>query len=133
MHRNICGIEFKIQFNPKYFPLPLDVRWLDGKRWQLLNDFEYHRDNEVLVAEKGFITDFGSPAIVWYWVGSPTDEAGPAYVIHDRLCETAGFPRAKADYIFYEAMERLDVPYVKRTLMYWAVRLWGLWRQNVKP
>ena len=120
--------EYKINLNPKYFPLPLCVEWIAKDKWKLLSPFEYHRDNgEIIVVPKDFLTDFGSkPPMVWFWIGSPTDEAGPCYVIHDWLCELEGYPRKDADYVFYEAMGVLKIPKWKRTIMYWAVRIWGM-------
>lgn len=76
------------KLDKKYFPLPLDVRWLGcGKLWKLLAPFEYHdRKGNIYRAEKDFITDFGSkPWPTWILVGCPTDEGGASYVIHDHL------------------------------------------------
>lgn len=122
--KSISNFECRIQaIDTKHFPLPLDVRWLGGKLWLLLTPFEYHRDNgEVYIADKGFITDFGSkPQVTWILVGSPTDEGGMAYVIHDDLCKKKPFPFPKIDRIFYEALRDSSVRYIKRTVMYWAV------------
>ena len=114
-----------LQLNPKYFPLPLDVRWLDGKMWELLAPFEYHdRRGNVYRAEKGFKTDFGSkPWWSWSIIGSPTDEGGGAYIIHDWLCVNATWGWDKTDLIFLEAMRDSDMPYLKRIIQYLAVRV----------
>jgi len=122
---------FTINFDKKYFPFPLCVEWLDGKRWKLLSLFEYHRDtSEVIIVPKDFITDFGSkPVFSWLWVGSPTDEAGPAYIIHDFLCEQLDYPVSRADKIFLECMTVLGVPIWKRMIMYWAVRMFHLFQK----
>ena len=124
------SINYLINLDPKYFPLPLCVEWLDGKKWKLLSPFEYDRSNgEVITVPKDFITDFGSkPQITWLFVGSPTDEAGYAYIIHDFLCEQPDCPVSKADKIFLECMTVLEVPLWKRTIMYWSVRLFHLFR-----
>jgi hypothetical protein len=114
-----------VELNPKYFPLPLDVRWLDGKLWRLLAPFEYHdREGNIYRAEKDFITDFGSkPFFTWSLIGSPTDEAGGAYIIHDWLCCYAIWGYAKTDKVFLDAMRDSGVAYLKRMLQYAAVRL----------
>ncbi len=111
----------------KYFPLPLDVRWLDGKLWLLLAPFEYHRRNgEVIRAEESFVTDFGTkPWLARVLVGSPTDEGGQAYVIHDWLCVNASWPKKKTDRIFFEALRDSDVAYLKRMVMYFFVCIWS--------
>lgn len=123
-------VNIRLKLNKKYFPLSLHVKWLDRKRWALLSDFEYHRDNGIVIrAEKDFITDFGSkPWWSWSLVGSPTDEASPAYIIHDWLCYKKPYSYSKIDYIFYEAMSKCGVAYLKRTVMYWAVKMWHLFK-----
>ena len=117
---------FHFWLNNKHFPDSLCVEWLDGKRWRLISSFSYHRNNgEIIIVPKDFITDFGSkPPIVWIFIGSPTDEGGPAYLVHDFLCYIPNYPKSKADRIFYEAMRDLGVPYLKRTVMYFSVRVW---------
>lgn len=135
-YMSIKNITYSLGLDPKYFPLPLCVEWIGKDRWKLVSPFEYHRDiGEVIIAPKDFITDFGSkPPIVWFWAGSPTDEAGPAYIIHDFLCVQPNYPRKDADKIFLECMTILKIPLWKRTIMYWAVRIWGcfkvMWRKN---
>lgn len=116
-----------LQLDKRYFPLPLDCRWLDGARWQLLAPFEYHdRKGKIHRAEAEFITDFGSkPWWCWFLVGSPTDEGGPAYVIHDWEYENATWPRSITDRTFYECLRDLAVYYLKRLAMYYAVRVWS--------
>lgn len=119
------SITYSKSINPEYFPLPLCVMWIDSDQWQLLSPFEYKSDDwGVIRAEKDFITDFGSkPKWCWTLVGSPTDEGGMAYVIHDWLCYKKLFPYPITDRIFYEALRDSDVKYLKRTMMYWAVRI----------
>ena len=116
-----------IKLNKKCFPLHLDTRWLSGNWFMLLAPFEYHRRNgEVIRAEKDFKTDFGSkPQIVQSFIGSPTDEAGPAYIIHDWLCVHAKWGRRKTDRIFLEAMRDARVFYIKRMIMFFFVRAWS--------
>jgi hypothetical protein len=125
------GINYTIDLNNKYFPLPLIVSFIDGHMWELMGTFEYHRDNlEVIRVPIGFKFDFASiPRPFWSWIGSPTGEYGPAAVIHDYLCETATWSISKTDYIFYEAMGILDVPQWKRLTMYCAVRLFHLFKK----
>jgi len=111
----------------KHFPLPLDVRFIDGRMWELLAPFEYHRDNgEIIRVFAKFRFDFASiPKPFWSLIGSPTGRYGPAALIHDFLCEYALWPRAKTDRIFLEAMRDCGVPYLKRMIIYYAVRLWS--------
>ena len=123
---------FTINFDKEYFPDTLCVEWLDGKRWRLISSFSYHRDNgEIITVPENFITDFGSkPQISWFLTGSPTDEASPAYIIHDFCCANPeDYPISKADYIFLEAMKILEVPLWKRWVMYIGVRMFHLFQK----
>lgn len=82
----------------------------------------------------GFVTDGGSKPRVFAWlIGSHTDEAFPAYVLHDSLyrlqpyghCERG---RAICDTILLEAMTAARVGRIKRATIYRFVRLFGgLW------
>ena len=124
------GVDFQLDLDNKYFPFPLRVEFVDGHTWLLTGDFEYHRDNgEVIKVPVGFQFDFASiPQPFWSWVGSPAGEYGPAALVHDFCCVTATWPISKTDYIFYEAMKVLRVPLWKRTIMYWAVRMFHFFR-----
>lgn len=108
----------------KYFPLPLDIRWIGSDLFQLRAPFEYLRNNgEVIRAEKGAITDFGSkPFWVLSFIGSPTDEGGPGYVLHDEMRKNATWPYSKTDRIFLEMLRDLKMAYLKRMVIYLAVR-----------
>ena len=119
----------------KYFPLPLIVRHINGRLWELIKPFEYHPDSgEVIRVPEEFLTDFASiPRIFWTIIGSPTGRYGPAAIIHDYLYVIKIYSRRKSDRIFFKAMAILKVPYLKRFLMYLAVRLagWQAW-ENYK-
>ena len=116
-----------MQYNNDYFPLPLIVKFIDGNLWELMANFEYYRpDGEIIKVPAGFKFDFASiPKFAWSWIGSPTGKYGPASLIHDWLCVNATWPRAKTDRIFLEALKDCDVPYIKRMIMYYAVRLYS--------
>lgn len=109
----------------EHFPYPLVVKFIDGRAWELVEKFEYHRDcGEIIAIPKGLLFDFASiPQPFWSWIGSPTGEYGPAAVIHDYLCDKATWPISKTDYIFLEAMTVLKVNWFKRRIMYAAVRI----------
>ena len=80
----------------------------------------------------GFITDFASvPRGLWN-IFPPDGKYTQAAVLHDFLYSNKGdVPKGKnrskkeCDQIFMEAMEVLGVPWMKRHLMYRAVRLFG--------
>ena len=127
------------------FTTPLQLEFIDGKFWKLLAPFIYYvggvgGDELVLVLE-GFKTDFASvPRFAWPIIGHPTGDHGKAAVVHDwlyqypddglRLPHTIRRPRItrtrrRCDQIFLEAMQVLDIGWLKRTVMYSAVRLGG--------
>ena len=114
-----------MSIDKKHFPLPLEVRFIDGRMWELMKPFVYQSEKcGMIEVPKGFIFDFASiPKLLWSIVGSPTGRYGPAALIHDFLCSTNEYPRKVSDRIFLEAMKDCGVPYLKRMVMYWAVRV----------
>lgn len=119
-----------LQIDVKNFPFPLVVKFLDGRMWELMGNFEYHRNcGDIIKVPVGFKFDFASiPQPFWGWIGSPTGEYGPAALVHDFLCVTKPYKQSKIDYIFYEAMRDLKIVAWKRCLMYSAVRLWHIFQ-----
>jgi len=119
------------------FTSPLIVSPLpDGKRWKLVRPFIYHVGSEYSKDEikvpTGFITDFASsPPHIWIVI-PPWGKYGKAAVIHDYLYQTASRTRKEADDIFKEGMQVLGVDKVRVFLMYWAVRLFGMWAYGGK-
>lgn len=126
---------------PGKFLDPLELEYMDGRRWKLTKAFDY-RLGQPLGAEyvrvpAGFVTDFASiPKILWN-VLPPTGPYGKAAVIHDwlyqrqaimptlRLCD-----QAEADRVLLEAMGVLDVSYVARLTIYAGVRVGGSFTWN---
>ena len=111
------------------FTKPLILEPIDGKRWKLVEEFDYWTilpgEKVTIKVPSGFITDFAStPKILWP-IFPPWDKYGKAAVLHDYLYSTKLFPRKTCDKIFKEAMTVLKVPKWKRELMYLAVRLFG--------
>jgi len=111
----------------KYFPKPLVVRFLDGRLWELIEPFEYHSDKWGIIKISAlFVFDFASiPRFAWSIIGSPTGRYGPAALVHDFILAKEIYPRKIADRIFLEAMKNCNIPYFKRMIMYFAVRLWS--------
>lgn len=110
----------------------------DGKSWALISEFHYDvgeiDSGERITVEPGFVTDFASVPKL-FWMFFPTwGRYGNAAVIHDWLywSQPKLYPRKKADQIFLEGMECLNVPYLTRHTLYLAVRIWGgmAWNKN---
>lgn len=77
-----------------------------------------------------FETDYASIPRV-FWVTLPHDGPwAPASVVHDYLYQRGGCSRFLADAIFRDAMAALGVPWYRRLVIYYAVRLfgWMCWR-----
>ncbi|MCL2874791.1 MAG: DUF1353 domain-containing protein [Betaproteobacteria bacterium] len=111
------------------FTTPADLRMLDSYHWRLLAPFEYHVGRfpsiVVISVPAGFITDLATiPRVLWS-IFPPHGKYAKAAIIHDYLYNHAIRNKRWADDIFLEAMRVLKVPCFTRTLMYWAVRLFG--------
>jgi hypothetical protein len=111
--------------------------------WALRDPLSYRTGDcdDMITVRPGFPTDLASIPR-WAWIILPPD--GPwvkAAVIHDFLYATSGtgvwkdgargvsrstaYSRKEADQILREAMQNRGVPLMRRTIIYWAVRLGG--------
>jgi len=111
------------------FTTPAELRMLDQYRWELLSPFEYHvgdyPSEAVIRVPAGTMTDLASvPRVLWA-IFPPHGRWAKAAIIHDYLYENAEVTREYADGVFLEAMAVLGVPRFTRSVMYWAVRLFG--------
>lgn len=113
------------------FTTPLDLRYQDGRNWEVLSSFDYCVGSlescQLVRVPRGFVTDFASiPRFFWRLL-PPTGTYGKAAVLHDFIYRTAGHPysRLEADNLFIEAMAVLGVSSVIRWTMWLAVRLFG--------
>ena len=93
---------------------------------RLVEQFEYHvgsfPSNDVITVPVGFETDFVSVP-QWAMPFFPImGHAAKAAVIHDFLLSNRTRPKKVIDGIFLEAMTVLGVSWLRRTLMYLAVR-----------
>lgn len=113
----------------KSFATPADLRMLDNYRWELLADFEYHvggyPSEEVIRVPAGTVTDLATvPRLLWV-AFPPHGRYAKAAIVHDYLYANGIGTKERADSIFLEAMEILDVPRFRRWVMYAAVRWFG--------
>lgn len=113
------------------FTTPLKVEPLDNGKWELLEEFEYKigslQSNEVIVIDKGFITNFASvPRIFWSIYPPYSPEYGKAAVLHDGMYDAKLFSRRKCDAILKEAMGVLGASWVTRNIIWSAVRTFGM-------
>jgi Protein of unknown function (DUF1353) len=105
----------------------VDVREVDEKSWSVLRSFEYQAEQERFTVSEGQRTDFASVPRVFVWFIPTYGRYTKAAILHDHLCELAGsgdFDRRDADGVFRQAMRVLGVPFLRRWIMWAAVR-WG--------
>lgn len=71
----------------------------------------------------GFVTDLASIPRIFRFLIIKNGRHRAAAIVHDYLCRLGlDFSRITADKIFYEAMKVCKVPWLRRKLMYAAVR-----------
>ena len=111
------------------FKSPLQVEKIGENKWKLLSPLVYEGRLRYIVPA-GFETDFASVPRFFWGICPPVagNHAEPA-VLHDYLCEIYPDQRT-TDRIFLEAMESNDVGWLKRTLMFQAVRLYQIIKGN---
>jgi len=106
------------------------------RMWEVYTPFEYHvgkKDSgDVITIPKGFTTDLASvPRLFWIILPS-NGRYTAAAIVHDYLYFTQTRTRQQSDIIFNEAMKVLKVFFIKRRIMYRAVRICGFIPWNNK-
>lgn len=121
---------------------PPSLRWLSPGRMEVTEDFTFASPSlGPVVVERGFDTDGASvPRMLWSLY--PADGSYlPAALVHDALywhhaVREGGLPvtRDQADCAFLEAMTALEIPFLRRRILYGAVRAfgWRAWQDNAK-
>ena len=70
------------------FPDPLDVEWIEDRKWRQVHGFRYligGSEHNAITSPAGFTSDgASSPRPTWLFV-RPEGECFPASIIHDRL------------------------------------------------
>lgn len=101
----------------------------DGSRWRLVEPLSYAGRDEEFEVPAGFTTDFASVPQALTWLVPRYGRYTKAAILHDFLwqrCREGRFAWADADGILRRAMRELDVPFLRRWLMWGAVRLAGV-------
>lgn len=122
----------------KRFTVPLTVTQIDGDKWSTAREFSYYVDDartEVITVPEGFVTDFASVPPIARWIIPKSGKYNQAAVLHDFLYQSLKakwkdwngkhYTRKQCDDIFLDAMKVLGVNWLKRVLMYRAVRRFG--------
>lgn len=112
----------------------LDLKYIDGHTWSLLDDFRVDTDTAGMIeVPAGTVTDFNSTPLGLWNLLPPTDY-GEAGVAHDHLYKTGmvrGEPitRALADQVHRELVTYRSAPRWKVWCYYYGLRLggWKVW------
>ncbi|ECH9261463.1 DUF1353 domain-containing protein [Salmonella enterica subsp. enterica] len=110
------------------FTTPAILEMLDHHLWRVYEPFEFYlsEDNsDVISVPAGFITDLATIPRIFWTLLPPDGKYAKAAIIHDYLYDNALRTKKEADLIFLDGMTVLGVPKWKRTIMYYAVRLFG--------
>ena len=97
------------------------------KYWMLMDDYEIFN----YTVPNGFITDFASiPRLLWFWL-PPWGNYGRASILHDYLYCSGKVSRIEADKTMLHVMEKDDVGYLRRNIIYNFIRMFG-WKAYLK-
>ncbi|ECP4145705.1 DUF1353 domain-containing protein, partial [Salmonella enterica] len=92
-------------------------------------EFYLSDDNsDIISVPAGFITDLATIPRIFWTILPPDGKYAKAAIIHDYLYDNALRTKKEADLIFLDGMTVLGVPKWKRTVMYWAVGVFGIGR-----
>jgi hypothetical protein len=97
----------------------------EGKRWDLVQGFSYQAKVDTFDVPARFTTDFASVPRVAVWLLPRYGRWTQAAILHDylwHLSRTEGFKKSDADGIFNRALRELGVPYLRRWVIWAAVR-----------
>lgn len=118
--------------------MPDTIQLEDGKSWKVQQPFVYiYNENgtyyEILIPQ-GFITDYGSIPQIFQNIIPKNDEMSGAYVVHDLIYASEMFSRSLCDDILLKAFQELGASWIKRNIVYSAVRAggWNVWRNHDK-
>jgi hypothetical protein len=106
----------------------VEVRQVDDKDWAILKKLDYHASTQDFQVPKEEETDFASVPRVFAWFLPRYGRYTPAAILHDHLWKVevrdGNLSLRDADGIFRQAMRELGVPFLRRWIMWAAVR-WG--------
>ena len=112
-------------FNPDS---TVDVRATSDTTWETLRPLIYHARVDDFVVPEPEGTDFASVPRIFVWFLPRYGRYTKAAILHDYLWRVVvpggQLSRLQADGIFRQAMRELNVPFLRRWIMWAAVR-WG--------
>src|SRR5438093_10277510 len=106
----------------------VDVEEISDQIWQLLKGIDYQGNQDLFQVPIGQHTDFASVPKVFVWFLPRYGRYTKAAILHDYLWRKAvpqgRITRLHADALFRRAMRDLHVAFLRRWIMWAAVR-WG--------
>jgi hypothetical protein len=110
----------------RFTPQRPKLALLKNRKWQLLESFVFKTsDGDIVGAPRGFVSDLASvPRLLWF-LFPPSGNYAPAAIIHDWLYAAQTVSRARADWIFLDAMRAEGVNWFARWALYFGVRAGG--------
>ena len=112
------------------FESDLVARQVADFHWELVQPLEYRGNTELFVVPVGSSTDYASVPRIFQWLIPRSGRYTRAAVLHDHLWSSAKCSLADADGIFRKAMAELEVPFLRRWMMWAAVRIASLIRSR---
>ena len=98
----------------------------NGKKWKLVESWKLKVGKKQVTVRKGFVTDFASiPRFAWWFSAPATGLQRKPAVLHDWHYYKGKISRKEADTIFLKYMEQEGKSFIKRHIMYYAVRFFG--------
>jgi uncharacterized protein DUF1353 len=117
------------------FTSELVVQQVGDRDWRLVQPLTYQGNKEPFEVPLGSETDFASVPTLFQWLIPRSGRYTKAAVLHDHLWRHGhelGIPRSDADGVFRRAMAELRVPFLRRWVMWAAVRWPSLWRSRFR-
>lgn len=94
----------------------------EGIRWRLVQSFTYQGKVDLFTVPKDLDTDFASVPRLFVWLLPRYGRWTQAAILHDYLWQSGVVSKFDADGIFNRALRELDVPFLRRWIMWGAVR-----------
>ncbi|HGJ3207286.1 TPA: DUF1353 domain-containing protein, partial [Salmonella enterica subsp. enterica serovar Anatum] len=117
------------------FTTPAILERLGLYNWRVYEPFEFYLSediSDIISVPAGFVTDLATVPRIFWTLMPPDGKYAKAAIIHDWMYDNALRTKKEADKIFLDGMTVLGVPRWKRTIMYYAVRLFGKGMYNRK-
>lgn len=103
----------------------ITVKQIDKDTWELVDTVEYIADAEHFIVPEGFKTDFATVPQMLTWFIPRYGLYTKSAILHDYLLKRSDVSAADADGVFRRSMRELGVPFLRRWLMWAAVRVFG--------